>query len=128
MHFKISKNSKLIQSFNQALLYEIWYLNIFTDVISGAGTANNIGVPEFTARFVWGSGVPELTTQFVVGFMLLDLLVFCVIFCRLLFALSFCPYCWPFHCLSFFDLRLLITHVVFSNCSFCFTFTEKIQY
>lgn len=73
MHFKINKNYKLIQIFNQGLLYEIWYLNIFTGVICGAGTANNIGSPELTARFV-------------VGFMLLDLLVFCVIFCRTLFA------------------------------------------
>ena len=39
---------------------------------------------------------------------------FCVVFCRSLFVLlSF--FFWSLHCLSFFDLQLLITHLVSSN-------------
>jgi hypothetical protein len=44
-------------------------------------------------------------------------LVFCVMFCRSSFAfLSF--FIWPLCCLSFFDLRLLITPLVSSNSSY----------
>jgi hypothetical protein len=44
-------------------------------------------------------------------------LVFCVVFCRSLFvplSLVFLPWC----CLSVFELRILITHLVSSNSSF----------
>ena len=44
-------------------------------------------------------------------------LVFCVVFCRSLFvplSLVFLPLC----CLSVFELRILITHLVSSNSSF----------
>jgi hypothetical protein len=45
-------------------------------------------------------------------------LVFCAMFCRSLFVfLSF--YFWPLYCLSFFDLRLLITPLVSSNLLYC---------
>jgi len=43
-------------------------------------------------------------------------LVLCVMFCRSSFVLLsffFCPLC----CLSFFDLRILITPLVYSNSS-----------
>jgi hypothetical protein len=41
-------------------------------------------------------------------------LVFCVVFCKMLFVLlSF--FFWPLYCLSFFDLRLLITSLVSSK-------------
>ena len=47
----------------------------------------------------------------------LQYLYFCVVFCRSLFALlSF--FIWSLCCLSFFDLRLLITHLVSSNFSY----------
>ena len=43
-------------------------------------------------------------------------LVLCVMFYRSLFVLlSF--FFWPLCCLSFFDLRILITHLVSSNSS-----------
>jgi hypothetical protein len=43
-------------------------------------------------------------------------IVFCVMFCRTLFILlSF--FCWPLCCLSVFELRILITPLVFSNSS-----------
>ena len=42
---------------------------------------------------------------------------FCVMFCRPLFDLSvFCSLFWSLYCPSFFDLRLLIKHLVSSNC------------
>ena len=37
-------------------------------------------------------------------------LVFCVVFCRLLFVLL-SLFFWPLFCLSFCDIRILITHV-----------------
>jgi hypothetical protein len=43
-------------------------------------------------------------------------LVFCVIFCRSLFVLlSF--FIWPLYCISFFDIQILITPLVYSNFS-----------
>jgi hypothetical protein len=55
--------------------------------------------------------------RFLVGFVLLNLL-FIVVFCRtLFFVLSF--FLWPLiYCLSFFNLRLLITPLVSSNVSY----------
>jgi hypothetical protein len=45
-------------------------------------------------------------------------LVFCVMFCRSLFVLlSF--FFWPLCCLSYFDLRFLITPLLFSNLWWC---------
>ena len=43
-------------------------------------------------------------------------LVFCVVFCRSLFV-PLSVFSWPMLCLSFFGLRLLITHLVSSNFS-----------
>ena len=43
-------------------------------------------------------------------------LVFCVMFCRSLFVLLLFFY-WSLHCLSFFDLRLLVTPLV--SCGHC---------
>ena len=40
--------------------------------------------------------------------------VFCLVFCTSLFVRLFFFY-WPLYCLSFFDLRLLITNFVSSN-------------
>ena len=63
-------------------------------VTRGAGTAYLSGVPEFTPGF---SGL-RVTRS----------LLFCVMFCGSLFVfLSFLF--WPLCCLSFFDLRILIT-------------------
>jgi hypothetical protein len=48
-------------------------------------------------------------------------LVFCVMFCRSLFVplvVLLKQICWPLRCLSFFDLRLLITTLVSSNFSY----------
>jgi hypothetical protein len=47
-------------------------------------------------------------------------LVFCLVFCRSVFFLLFFFFCWPFCCLSFFNLRLLITPSVYSNFSFSY--------
>ena len=44
-------------------------------------------------------------------------LAFCVVFCRSLFVLSSCP----LYCLSVFDVQLLITSLVSSNCSIAYT-------
>jgi len=69
----------------------------------GAGSAYPSGAPEYTpcftaVRVAWS-------------------VVFCIVFCWLLFVLlSF--FVWPLNCLSFFYLRLLITHLVYSNLSY----------
>ena len=50
-------------------------------------------------------------------------LLLCVLFCRSLFVLlSF--FFWPWCCLSFFDLRILITHLVSSNSSWNHTWQQ----
>ena len=70
---------------------------------SRAETAYTFGAPEFTPRF--------LTCMVRVARS-----KFCVVFCRSLFVLlSF--FFWPLRCLSFFDLRILITTLVSSNSS-----------
>ena len=43
--------------------------------------------------------------------------VFCVVVCRSVFALL-SSYIWPLHCLSIFDLPLLITPLISSNFSY----------
>jgi hypothetical protein len=45
-----------------------------------------------------------------------SLVFLCVMFCRSLFVLS-SFFFWPLHCLSFFDLRILITILVSYNSS-----------
>jgi len=56
--------------------------------------------------------------RILAGFVVLDLQFFCVVFCRSLFVLLFFLV-WPLCCLSFFDLRILITPLV-SSCPFYF--------
>jgi hypothetical protein len=54
------------------------------------------------------------------GFIVLPVarsLVFCVMICRLLFGL-FVLCGGPLNCLFFFELRIIITHLVSSNCSY----------
>ena len=67
-----------------------------------AGTAHPSSAPEFPLDF---SGV-RVTRSFVL----------CVLFCRSLFFL-FSFFFWSSCCLSFFDLRILITPLVPSNSS-----------
>ena len=56
------------------------------------------------------------SSRILVGFVLFYFLVFCVMFCGSLFVLlSF--FFWLLHCLSFFDLWLLMTLLSSSNCS-----------
>jgi hypothetical protein len=69
--------------------------NNTTGATCGAGTAYPSGAPEFTTCF---SGVRVARS-----------LAFSVVFCRSLFVLFFF---WPLYCLSFYDLRLLITPLV----------------
>ena len=72
------------------------------DAISGAGTVYTSGAPEFTPVF---SGVRVAQS-----------LIFCVVFFRLmLFLLSF--FFWTLYC-PFFDLRLLVVHLLSLNFSF----------
>ena len=70
---------------------------ITTGTSSGAGTAYPSGAPEFT---------PGFYSNFS----------FMCMFCRSLFVLLSFVF-WPLCCLSFFDLRLLITSLVSSNSS-----------
>ena len=75
----------------------------FVEVENKSSTLNSSGAHEFIPAF---SGVPVAQT-----------FVFCVVFYKSLFVLSSCS-CWPLHWLSFLDLRLLMTLLVFSNFSF----------
>ena len=68
-----------------------------TSVTCGAGTAYTFGAPEFTPVLI----VVRVARSFV----------FCVLFRIPLCAISSFLLC-PLHCLSFFDLRLLITSLV----------------
>jgi len=54
--------------------------------------------------------------RFLVGFVLLDLWFYVQCFGRSLFVLLFYFFC-PLCCLSFFDLRILITPMVSTNSS-----------
>jgi hypothetical protein len=70
------------------------------DATSGAGTAYPSRVPESTPVLYWDS--------------FYSMISFMCKFCRSLFVrLSF--FFWPLCCLSFFDLRILITPLVFST-------------
>ena len=82
-------------------------LIINTGVNAGAvyGPCNTTGATS-RAWTAYPSGTHEFTSVSVV-FVLLDL--FCVLFCRPLFF--FCP----LYCLSFLELRLLVTHLLSSN-------------
>ena len=70
-----------------------------TRVTSGAGTAYPSGEPEFTTGFQWGSCYSIFS-------------LICM-FCWSLFVLLYFFF-WPLCCL-FFDIRILITPLVFSN-------------
>jgi hypothetical protein len=72
-------------------------------ITCGAGTANPSGAPEFTPVF---SGVRVARS-----------LLFCIMFCRSLFIRLYFFF-WPFCCLSFFDLRLLVTSLISLNFSY----------
>ena len=69
-----------------------------TGATSGEGTAYISGTPEFTPVF---SGVRQCYSIFI----------FMSMFCRSLFVLLSFSF-WPLRCLSFFDLRILITPLV----------------
>jgi len=74
------------------------YINT-TGATNGAATAYISGTPEFSLVF---SGV-RVTRS----------LILCVMFCRSLFALLYFFF-WPLCCLFFFDLQILITHLLSS--------------
>ena len=61
------------------------------------------GAPEFTPGLYWGSCY--------------SIFSFMCVFCRSLFVLL-CFFFWPLCCLSFFDIRILITSMVSSNSSY----------
>ena len=86
--------------------YQMMFNSKTTGISCGAKTADPSGAHDFTPplpRFWWGSCC--------------SIFIFlCTVFCRSLFvfqSLFFSPLC----CLSFFDLRLLITPLVSSNIS-----------
>ena len=58
------------------------------------------------------------SSRVLVEFSLLDLCALCML-CRSLFVLLYVLF-WPLCCLSFFDLRILITSLVSSNSSYIY--------
>ena len=72
-----------------------------TGVTSGERTACSSGAPEFTPSFQWGSCY--------------SIFSFICMFCRSLFVLLY--FVLPLCCLFFFDIRILITPLVYSNSS-----------
>jgi hypothetical protein len=74
------------------------------DATSGAETAYPSRSPEFTPIFLWGLGTPVRVTRS---------LVLCICFVDRCLSFWF----WPLSCLSFLDLRILITPLVSSNSS-----------
>ena len=73
-----------------------------TGSTSGAGSVYPSRAPEFTHSFQWSSCYSIFT--------------FICMFCRSLFVLLYFFF-WPLCCLSFFDLRILLTPLVSSNSS-----------
>ena len=74
--------------------------------------SNTMGVAS-GAEIVYPSGAPAFTPSFS-GVHVTRSVVFCAVFCRSLFVrLSF--FCLPLCCLSFFDLRILITSFISST-------------
>jgi hypothetical protein len=63
--------------------------------------------------------------RYFIGFVLSRSLVLCVCFVDR--CLSFFPFFWQLYCLLFFDLRLLITLLLSSNCSCNTAITESSQ-
>ena len=74
-----------------------------TGVTSGAGTTYHSEAPEFTPGFQWGS--------------CFSIFSFMCMFCRSLFVHLYFFF-WPLCCLLFFDIRILIAHLVSSNSSY----------
>ena len=73
---------------------------LYLKMSSGTGTSNPSGAHAFTPVFSY------------------SIFSYMCMFCRSLFViLSF--FFWPLCCLSFFDLRILITTLVSSNSSWC---------
>jgi hypothetical protein len=64
----------------------------------------------------WANHLSFLAMLFLVGVRGTLSLVLCVMFCRSLFVLLFFFF-WPLCCLSFFDLQILIIHLVSWNSS-----------
>ena len=97
-YIHIYSKSNLIQNYKSYNTICRKYANA-TGSTSGGGTAYLSGVPDLS---------PDVTLS----------LVLCVCFVdSCLSFLSF--FFWPLCCLSFFDLRILITPLVFSNSSVC---------
>ena len=96
----------------------------FTSCFCGAGTSNTSGAPQFTSCFCGAgtsnpSGAPQFTSCFC-GVRVDQSLVFCEVFSWSLFVFLSLIFC-PFYCLSFFDLRLMITPnfsyiIIYSRC------------
>ena len=103
------------------LLFQFLFRKSYTRVtryvplVGEAGSAYPSGAPEL-AGSAYPSGAPEITLGFS-GVRVARTFVFCAMFYRSLFVLlSF--FFWPLCCLSFFDLRLLITPMASSNISY----------
>ena len=76
---------------------------------SREGTSYSSGAPEFTPSFQWRSRCSNLSFLFDHS----------IVSPSLTYASDYpCGILWPLHCLSFVDLRLLITPVVSSNISY----------
>jgi hypothetical protein len=100
-------------------LVNIFRLSNHNPVLSSFITYHRVCNKSQTTSSTWGRETAYLSrkhelTPFFKWVHVARKLVFCVMFCRLLFVfLSF--FAWQLHCLSFFDLRLLITTLVSSN-------------
>jgi hypothetical protein len=97
-YIHIYSKSNLIQNYKSYNNICRKYANA-TGSTSGGGTAYLSGVPDFS---------PDVTLS-------LGLCVCFVDTCLSFLSFFLCPLC----CLSFFDLRILITLLVFSNSSVC---------
>jgi hypothetical protein len=76
---------------------------------------NNTTGATYWAEITHPSWAHEFTSWFC-GICVVQSLVFCVVFSRSLFVLLFF-FLWLLHCLPFFNLRLLIAPLIFSNFS-----------
>jgi hypothetical protein len=102
-----NKNISYIQIYSKSNLIQNYksYNNICKKYINATGSTSGGGT-------AYLSGVPDFSLGVTIS------LVLCVMFCRSLFVLlSF--FFWPLYWLSFFDLRILFTPLVFSNSSVC---------
>jgi hypothetical protein len=103
---------------SRIMLYYFWHQNIYGNLFT---SFENYLLVHCLQRLVQGNIIVlhfNRICEYFCGVRVAQSLVFCVVFCRSLFVLLSFVFSLLQHCLSFFNLRLLIIHLLSSNIYF----------